>query len=92
MILVTLFLVFSVSGCYLLKPDHYDVFIYPNKNDLTHHIYAGRFDSVGKWGRWFQNDLTIYVLKGIGFCMTREPRFDAPGDLHHVMGRGIDEV
>ena len=45
-----------------------------------------------KWGRWFQNDLTIYVLKGIGFCMTREPRFDAPGDLHHVMGRGIDEV
>ena len=45
-----------------------------------------------KWGRWFQNDLTIYVLKGIGFCMTREPRFNAPGDLHHVMGRGIDEV
>lgn len=45
-ILVTLLLVFSVSGCYLLKSDHFDVFIYPNKNDLTDYIYAGRFDSI----------------------------------------------
>ena len=46
MILVALFLIFSGPGCDLLESDHYDLFIYPNKHDLTHHIYAGRYDSV----------------------------------------------
>ena len=36
------------SGCNLFEPDHYDVFIYPNRHDLTKDIYAGRYDSVSE--------------------------------------------
>ncbi|MDI6789288.1 MAG: hypothetical protein QME44_01175 [Thermodesulfobacteriota bacterium] len=45
MLLLLLFIALSGLGCDLFTPDHYDVFIYPNKHDLTHHIYAGRYHS-----------------------------------------------
>ncbi|MCG2778086.1 MAG: hypothetical protein L6406_20635 [Desulfobacterales bacterium] len=45
--LVALTILFT-SGCNPFEPDHYDVFIYPNRNDLTNDLYVERYDSVAE--------------------------------------------
>ena len=43
-VFLILLLIITCAGCGF-KKDHYDLVVYPNKGDLTQHIFVGRFDT-----------------------------------------------
>jgi len=44
-ILICLLILVGFCGCDKFKNDTYDLFVYPDKNDFTNHIYVGQYST-----------------------------------------------
>jgi len=84
-ILLALLILVGICGCGKIKKDTYDLVVYPDRNDLTNHIFVGQYstaeearDSASEYMKTYPNgdyEIGKNKIKSIGGVAVYEETF-----------------